>query len=349
GPIAIIALIFVDYLSRFLGVEVVPRAQQFWSVGLVIGLTLVNVVGVRRGAGLAVVTTMLKVLVLVAVVICGLWLQAENPVAEVAAQAPKPKGDGSWWLVIPGLIPVLFSYGGWQQGTYLAGEVRDPGRNLPRGIIGGVGAVVLLYGLYNLALVLTLSPSDMVATQAPAADAMGRLLGPWAARATGLAVAVSAFGVASVCIMTAPRLYKAMADDGCFFAAVGAVHPRFGTPANAVILQGSISAALILVAGFDGIDYLTTGVVCVDWIFFLLTGISLFILRRRIPDAPRPYRATGYPVLPGLFVVFAAVAVVGSFVDPTMREASIVAVAVVVTGILSYFGFKKKSAPRSSD
>ena len=245
-------------------------------------------------------------------------------------------------IALSTLPTVLFAYGGWQQGTYLAGEVKEPGRVLPRGIIGGVLGVAALYLMFNVALTGLMTPEQMTSTEVPVAEAMASALGEVFGRITSLAIAVSAFGVASVCIMTAPRMYKAIADDGCFFPAVGRVSPRFGTPAVALGLQGAIPILMIAIVGADRIDYMTTGVVCIDWVFFLLTGLALFILRKRRPDAERPYRAWGYPLVPALFVVFAGVAIVGTFVLEKYRSASLVAVAVMTAGCAAYLLFVRR-------
>ena len=131
-------------------------------------------------------------------------------------------------------------------------------------------------------------------------------------------------------------MYKAIADDGAFFAFASRVHPRHGTPDASILVQGFIAIMMVITVGGDGIDFLLTGVVCIDWIFFLLTGLSLFILRRRMPNAERPYRAYGYPILPGIFVVASAAVLVGAFMDSATVQASRVALGVVASGLLVY-------------
>ncbi|HGY91042.1 MAG TPA: amino acid permease [Planctomycetes bacterium] len=332
GAVAIIAMICVQFAATAMGLVAAESSQQLWGAILIAGLTWINVRGVKGGGRLAAVTSGLKILMLLAIIFVGLLVAGEP--SQVGERLPR--GDGRWALLLPGLVPVLFSYGGWQQGTYVAGEVENPERNVPLAIIGGVLGVVLLYVLYNFALIRSLSPSEMVSAGQPVAAAMEARLGTWGGRMTALFVAASAFGVAAVCIMTAPRMYKAMSDDGCFFAAFGGVHPRHRTPAPAILAQGGVAILLVVLAGRRGVEYLTTGVVCVDWIFFTLTAIALFVLRRRRPDASRPYRAWGYPVLPAVFVLASGVAVAATFLDAATRSASVVAVAVVVTGLFLY-------------
>ncbi len=347
GAIAIIGLICSDYLARFAGLEVATATQRTGACVLIAALTLVNARGVRHGARVAVFTSILKMVILLAIVLVALIFDAEpSELSEAATRAPR--GDGRWALILPGLIPVLFSFGGWQQATYLGGEVKEPGRNLPLGIIGGVAIVGLLYVGVNLAYVTLLDPDRMVSTKTVAADAIGAVFPSAGPRIIALCVAASALGVASVCIMTAPRMYKAIADDGAFFSFAGRIHPRYGTPAASILVQGAISILMVIAVGADGIGFLLTGVVCIDWVFFFLTGLSLFILRRRLPDAERPYRAFGYPVLPGIFVLASVAVIVGAFMDSETVQASRVAVGVVASGLVAYAGFRWRAGSRDA-
>ena len=337
GAIAIIAIICVEYLAEVLGVSVGRGAITAWSIVLIVGLALMNVWGVRQGAGVATVTSVLKAVTLLTISALGLFAAdggGEAPAEAVAAAATSP----SPWIVIPALVPVLFAFGGWQQGLYLGGEVKNPERVLPRGIIIGVSSVVVLYVLVNLGYLRLLGVEGMQASNALAADAVETVAPGIAGRIAGLAVAISAFGVASVCTMTAPRMYKAMADDGCFFAAFGRIHPRFGTPALALLLQGAVTVGWVL-AGKGRVDSILNGVVCIDWVFFALTGLALFRLRRLVPEE-RPFRVPGYPVVPGLFTLAAVGVVVATFVDASTREASIIAATVLALGVVAFSVFR---------
>jgi APA family basic amino acid/polyamine antiporter len=340
GAIGIIAILCIRFLSRAAGVELGTGASTLAAIALIALLALVNASGVSRGAALARVAMLFKALAIAAIAAIGLLAR---PAAASPAAAPSGMGDGSWSLLLPALIPVLFSFGGWQQATFLAGEVKEPGKTLPFGIIGGVLGVVALHLGLNLGYLSLLGVERMAASKALAADAVAAVLPGTAERLVSLAVAVSALGITSVCLMTTPRMYKAIADDGCILTGIGRVHPGLGTPANAIFLQAGCASLLLLLAGFDGVDKLTTGVVCLDWVFFTLTGIALFVLRRRLPDAPRPYRARAYPVAPGLFVLAGAGAVVASFLDPATRSASFVALIVLATGGLAYAWFRRRA------
>ena len=337
GAIGIIAMICVRYAGVVVGKTFPAWFEQAGACGLIAMLTLVNVRGVDYGTRIANVTTVLKAITLIGITIVGFLFVGEASPTKEAIEAATPSSPGNVVLIIlAGLIPVLFSFGGWQQGTYLAGEVRDPGRTLPRGIVVGVGVVVILYLAFNAGLLAILGVDGLAQSHTPASDAVGAALGATGRTIVALAVAASAFGVAQVCIMTAPRMYKAMADDGCFFATFSRVHPKFETPARAVMLQGGASIVLVLTAGFEGVDYMTTGVVCIDWIFFALTGLSLFVFRRRMADADRPYRVPLYPIVPAIFVVGGLLAVTGAFLDDAKRSASVVAVGVTAAGMLLY-------------
>jgi len=329
GAIGVIAILCVRYACRAAGLSPGDGASTAAACALIAVLALVNASGVRRGAALANVAMVVKVLAILAIAaisVLGRFLP------HGAAPSAPEAGPAHWGLLLPALIPVLFTFGGWQQATFLGGEVKDPGRVLPFGIIAGVLGVVALYLALNVGYLSLVGVARMATTKTLAADAVGAVFPGAAERLVSLAVAVSALGITSVCLMAPPRMYKAIADDGCFFPWIGGVHPRCGTPARAILVQAAVTIALLLAAGEGGVAWLTTGVVCLDWVFFCLTGAALFVLRRTRPHAPRPYRAFGHPLLSGLFVLASGLVVVGAFLDPPTRSASVAAVVVLATG-----------------
>lgn len=335
GAVAIVSLICVQFGAKFLGVEnLSDRASRGIAVFLIAALVTANISGVRTGAWIGNLTMLTKIVILLIIAWIALRFVGE-PIGK-AATAAAPV----WSNLLPALVPVLFSIGGWQQGTYIAGEVKSPEKTLPIGIIVGVMSVILLYLLVNYGALSVLSVDKLAASKTAIADVVTAAAGQGWGAFTSLAVAISALGVSHVCILTAPRMYKAMADDDCFFKSIAAVHPRFGTPAVALAVQGTVSSLLVLVAGVDGVDRLLTGVVSIDCVFFALTGAALIILRKKLPDAPRPFRVPLYPIVPIVFVLAEIAALVGAFMNPQTVGASVTAVIVLLTGGVAYVFFR---------
>jgi APA family basic amino acid/polyamine antiporter len=271
-----------------------------------------NVVGVRWGAAIQNTTVAAKIGALLLLVALAVFaVPAVPPVSRpteiVTSETP---------IVVrlfAGLVPTLFAYGGWQYALWVGGEVKDARRNVPLAIVAGVAIVVAIYIAANWAYLHLLGFDGVAASDALAADAVSSVWPGAGARVIALAVALSAFGVLNVQILSGPRLLYGMARDGRFFAPFGRAHARFATPAFAIVFVASISAILIVSAGKGGIDKLLTGLVLVDAVFFGLTGAALLVLRRKRPDADRPVRTPFYPVVPVLFLAFECVIVYGAF------------------------------------
>ena len=307
---------------------------------MILGLAAANVIGVRWGAAIQNWTVYIKVATLVAVTVVAIFAGAGGEQTAEAAGQAATAGDLSGWLGIlfVALSPVLFSFGGWQQGTWLAGEVKNARRDVPRAIVLGVLIVIAVYLLANWAYFALLGFDGVRTSGSPAADAMKQVAGGWGARVVAAAVAISAFGVMNAQLLAGPRYIFAMSQDGRFFKTFAYSHPRFRTPSHAVLLLGATSLLLLLVAGENGLNALLTGVVFVDWVFFALTGAAVIVLRKRLPDAERSVRVPGYPVTPILFVLAALAAIVGSFLDASVRSAAQIGVVwIVVAGCCSVF------------
>jgi APA family basic amino acid/polyamine antiporter len=233
------------------------------------------------------------------------------------------------------LIPILFAYGGWQTANYLAEEMRDPRRHLPWSLIAGTTTVVVIYVLINVAYLRTLGLEGLAATTTPAADAAGRWLGAYGGQFVAAAIAISTFGFLDHAILAPTRVYYAMAADGAFIPALARLHPRYQTPAAAIVVQSVWAIALTLTGTYG--DLLDT-VVFADWIFFGLTVAGLFVLRGR-GDDDDGYRMPGYPWLPALFVLVAAGVVASSVVAAPVRSA--VGAGLLLLGIPVYYWFKR--------
>ena len=234
---------------------------------------------------------------------------------------------------------MLFSYGGWQSSTWAAGEIQDPRRNLPRGLLIGIIVVIVIYVLASVVYLRTL-PVEMI-RQSPtlATDAARVLMGEAGARFISTAIVVSAFGFIDMTILTAPRVFYAMGRDGLLFPAAAYVHPRYKTPAVMLVFFAAWSSLVLLAGSYDALlSYTTFG----DWIFFGLAVAAVFTLRRKYPDLPRPYRVWGYPVLPALFVIAAfAFVFVNFFANQPQTSYGLI---LVLSGIPAFYLFRKWNA-----
>jgi APA family basic amino acid/polyamine antiporter len=280
GGMAASAMTFARYMRELGGVT---GPEGVLAGGVLAVLTVINAFGVRAGASTQNVFMLLKIAAILMVIVAGFAVsRAFQGVAlgtlEPASVGVPPPGLGA------AMVPVLFAYGGWQTAAFVGGEVKDPARTLPRGMLIGVLAVILLYVAVNLACLRVLGVHQLATTQAPAAAVMRLAFGEAGARWLAIGVAVSTLGFLSQAMLTAPRVYWAMARDGLFFRAVAHVHPRTQAPIVAVVLQG-VAAAVLAVTGEYG--RILDTVVATDWIFFGLTAASIFVLRARDRAAGR--------------------------------------------------------------
>jgi APA family basic amino acid/polyamine antiporter len=267
------------------------------------------------------VFTVLKLLALAALV--GVGLLAGLPPSE-----PSPVGVPS--AVGAALVPVLFTYGGWQQTNFIAEEMVNPERDLPRALLLGVAIVVATYLLANLAYLQILGPGGLAASTAPAADAMREVLGPSGSALISAGIAVSTFGFLNLVVLVTPRVFQAMAADGVFFPRLAQLHPVHRTPSAAIMLQAAWASTLALTGSFSQlVDY----VAFADWVFFGLTVAGLFVYRARDRSdgphtPPGAFRVPGYPWTPAAFVAAAIFVVVSSVVAAPRN-------AIVGTGLLA--------------
>lgn len=336
GAAAIIAIICADNLAVLVnGSPPDGFVGKVLAALLISGVASANVVGVKWGAAIQNVTVFSKVATLL--VVAALAAVAAPEAVTAAPVIPVDTADsGTVSLLFAGLVPALFTLGGWQHALWIGGEVKDPKRTVPFAIIAGILIVVTVYLLANWAYFQLLGYGGVVDSKALAADAVSVVWPEFGARAVAGAVAFSAFGVLNAQLLSGPRLLCGMARHGRFFAPFAHAHPRFGTPTPAIALIACIGLALALIAGADGVDQLLTGVVLVDAVFFFLTGLALIVLRRSRADVVRPVRVPLYPVIPILFLLFECAVIYGAFHAAQNRNAAGLGLAWVVAAVVCF-------------
>jgi APA family basic amino acid/polyamine antiporter len=236
------------------------------------------------------------------------------------------------------MVAALWAYEGWTYVTFSAGETLDPQRTFPRGIALGTAALVALYLLANLAYLAALGPTAVAHSDRVASEAMRAAFGPAAGKMIAVIVFISVFSAANGIVLTAPRVFYAMARDGLFFRRLAEIHPRLGTPAIAIAATALWSMVLAATGTFTE---LLTYVVFTAWIFYGLGALSVFVLRRTRPDAPRPFRVPGYPWTPALFVLASLGIVVSTLIGQPRR--ALAGLAVLALGLPAYFIWRSRS------
>jgi len=315
GAIAVIALVCAEHVAiTAVGHGLGPGAAALGATLLVVTLGVTNAIGVRWGARIQNLTVLGKLAALVAVGALGF-------VAPAAPEtAPHAVAGGSVAAgLLAALVPTLFSFGGWQQATWLGGEVRDPERTLPRAILLGVAVIVAIYMLVNWSYLRVLGFEAAASSGSIAADTAAVAMGEGGRRIVAGAIAMSAFGVLNAQLLAGPRLVLALALDGRFFRVFAGVHARTGTPIAAITLLCGVAIGLLWIAGDRGIDRLLTGVVAVDGVFFAATGLASVVLAKARPRAERPLRMPLWPAIPILFAAAEIAVVAGAWVDPEVR------------------------------
>lgn len=331
GSVAALAAAFTGYLGQLMPLSSgTARLAAILMIGTVM---LINVIGTRRSASVQTWTTAFKVGALVLLSLALIAAGQQDTAAVGAVTAAGPLEEPASILAASGvaLIAVLWAYEGWQYVTFSAGETIEPQRTFPLGITIGTVTLILVYCLANLGYVAALGTPAAAASSGIAADAAGVAFGPTAAKLVTIAVLVSIFSAANALMLTAPRVFFAMARDGVFFRQLANIHPRFGTPAFAVIAS---CAWAMLLAATGTFEQLLTYVVFTGWIFYALGAASIFSYRRRMPDAHRPFRVPGYPLTPLLFVAASATIVLNALFTQTGR--ALIGLAVVLTGAPAY-------------
>jgi basic amino acid/polyamine antiporter, APA family len=319
GSIATLGAAFPIYLSAF--VPLTPVTAKVAGIVVIAVLTWINAIGVKNGARVGNVLTVLKVGGLVVMVIAIFMLPGPRPEAAVAAPTPPlPSGAIPAAAIGVALVAVLWAYEGWHDISFAAGEIHEPQKNFPRAVIVGVAIVIALYLAANIAYLKVLTPAEIAATDKVALVAMMRVTGAWGGKLLTAAILCSILGAMNALILAGPRAYYQMAKDGLFIERVSRVHPRWRTPVEALLFQGIWSAFLVLFIG--GFSQLFTYVIFGGWIFYALAVLSVIALRRKEPGLARPFRVPGYPIVPLLFAATAGAIVVNTLIA-TPRESTI--------------------------
>jgi len=336
GGLAAVSITFAQYSLRLLGRN---PADASVAAPIAIGVVAaVNLLGVKPGSRLLNVLVVLKFVALAALIGGGLMFPpAVGP--NVVPVHPPPSGG---FVAFGGaLVPILFAYGGWQSVNLVAEETREPRRTIPRALIVGMGIVITVYLSANVVYLRVLSHAALAATGTPAAEALQWIFGPGADRLIAASIAISAFGFLDLTLLAQTRIYFAMGKDGVFFPALARLHPRFGTPTLAILLQAGWGILLALTGTYGE---LVDSVVFGDWIFFGLTVAAIFVFRRTIPinsREPGTFRTPGYPLVPALFVAAAVVVVVSAVRTNPFRSA--IGIAFLAVGPLVYWLFVRRS------
>jgi len=316
GGMAACAITFARYSG-------LPGPESALAAGALAVLTLINCLGVAAGSRVQSLLMVLKIAALAALIAGGLLLGTPH------AEAFAPAGD-----IGTALIPVLFSYGGWQTACFVAAELKDPQRDLPRALVAGVIGVIALYTGVALACARILGIPGLAESDAPAMDVARATLGPRGAALIAAGVAISSLGFLSQSILTAPRVYFAMAEDKLFFSAVGRVHPRTRAPVTAIVLQGALASLIALLGTFEVI---LRYVVSIDFIFFALTAGCLFVFARRGERISMP----GHPISTLSFIGLCLFVVRATFVHDPVH--SLIGLGLTLAGLPVFFWWRRST------
>ncbi|HEY4612907.1 MAG TPA: amino acid permease, partial [Bacteroidota bacterium] len=330
-----LAVAFSSYLTQLIPLD--PAMARIVSVTMIVVVGAINVLGVRGSAKVQNWTTGIKV---GAILLMGglLIIRGNGFDVHVGGNALGMESTGIVSGMALAMIGVLWAYEGWHYATFSAGEVIDAQRSVARALIIGTLALIALYLFANVAYLFALGPLQSAQSERIAADAVSAVFGPAAGNLIALAILTAMFSAANGITLTATRAYYAMANDGVFFRRIGEVHPRFKTPAYAVVWS---SAWAILLAATGTFEQLFTYVVFAGWIFYALGAASVMVLRKARPDAERSFRVPLYPFTPAFFILASGAIVINTLVS--QPERGFVGLGIILLGTPAYYFWTKKS------
>lgn len=351
GGMAAVAVTFARY---FLELTNLPVSDKVIAASALAALTAINCLGVRAGSTVQSLLMVLKILAILGLIVCGLWFFGLTG-PQHADETYTTSETGGAGLVLSfgflttlgaAMVPVLFAYGGWQTSTFVAGEIREPQKNLPRALLIGVTSVVILYLGVNFICLKALGVSGLANTMTPASDVMRLALGETGARLIAAGIAISTLGFLSQGMLTAPRVYFAMAEDRLFFRSVAKLNPKTQVPVVAIVLQGVLAIAIALWGRYEQIlNY----VVSVDFIFFGATAACIFVFRRRAKksannttEGSRSYaKVPGHPVTTALFVAICWLVVANTVYKYPGN--TLIGLAILLAGIPAFYFWRAKN------
>jgi len=336
GSVAAVATIFADYLCAATGLpELWVKPVAAGAIAFIVGI---NLFGIRAGAWVQNVFTVLKIAAIVLLVVVGLVLARGHLGTALAVDSAHPVSS---WAFVGALLPVLFTYGGFHYLNDLAGEVRNPQRTLPRALGMGMAGVVICYVLVNFAYLAGLGHAGLAASHAPAADLMRRLFGESGATVIAIGIACSAFGYCNIAIAGGARVLQTMGADGMFFRAAGRIDPRTRAPQIALAALGAWAIVLTVSGSFNQLlDYTTVG----EWLAHVFGIGTLFWYRQHFADQPSPYRVPFYPLLPLVFVITVFSVIVATAIH-TPSDAGM-SLLIIALGVPAYYGWRRVSRLR---
>lgn len=365
GSQAAIAYVFGEYLGYFIKYPQLPSGWLDFSVFMpfvgnihpfidfgpkaaaiisIIFLTTVNYIGVIFGGLVQTIITFVKIGSMM--ILAGLLLASGNgSFSNLSSGFSIPQNTVNGFITALGLAlaGAFWAYDGWNNVTFVAGEIKEPQRNVPKALLYGTMIVMGVYLLMNFVYLYILPVDVMAKSPLVAATAAQQIFGPAGASVISIAVIISTFGALNGSILASARVQFAMAKDNLFFTVLGKVHPKFGTPYTSLLLQGFWSGVLVLSGSFDTItDY----VIFATWLFYMLGAVGVFILRKKMPDTPRPYKVWGYPIVPAVFIIFSLLFLVNSLISDS--EDAAMGLILILIGLPFYFYWKYLARKKQS-
>ena len=324
GGTAWLAVTFSIYVAHFIPLTFVM--SKIVSLALLAVLSAVNLIGVREGAWVQRTFTVLKIVGLIMLITAAAL--SRSATAHLNTVTPQPFSFAHFGVA---MAACLMAYNGWSYVSFIAGELKDPKRNLLRSLVIGMAVVATLYVLTNVAYMKVMAISEIAATERVAADVASRIVGAAGGMFVSLVVLFSIVGAVNGCIFTAARIPFAQAQDGLFFSRFGHVHPRFQTPAFSIVMGGLWTAVLIVSGSYETLYSYS---ILAAWIFYTLSAFAVYIFRRKMPDTPRPYKMWGYPYSLWAFIAISIWFIVNSLV--TQPRPSLMALVIVASGVAAY-------------
>ncbi len=347
GSIATITAGIVRILGTFAAlaflahpiVTLTPHLAITWGhlvgIGLILFITLVNYIGVRKAGAFQLLFTILKVAIVLGVIAVG-FSYVRGSWANFGTTFAGARGGFPGFMVA--LVAALWAYDGWNNLNMVAGEMRRPERNVPIALIAGVATCALVYVVFNAAVQYVMPAAAIASSGRPGSDAVLIVLGAGTATAFAAGMAIQMLATLNAATMSGARVPFATARDGYFLKTLAEVHPRFHTPSVALAFQAALGVVMLLFAG--GFQQLFSLTLFAEWLFYMLTASTVFIFRRTQADAPRPYRTWGYPILPALFILASAVLLVYTFKADVGN--SVVGALVILAGVPVFHAFAKQ-------